>query len=162
MRIRFDVHRAAICTAANKKLRIPLTKNEQLRGARRALLGRTRRNSSRAPFQRMKTCALTRVSSRNKKAAWHKAFHAFVIDAQPREAREPSSAFAPEPTLAPGHGDDSHRGKFFFTAAAGSRSEERNRDRTHPNRPEVIRAQRLPCGVPRAPSCAPNCDRGAR
>ena len=86
------MHRAAICTAANKKLRIPLTKNEQWQRVRRVLLERRRCNASPARFQRAKTSRTRRVSWRDAETSMAQGFFhcriAFCRNAVTRVARK--------------------------------------------------------------------------
>src|SRR5438270_304042 len=74
MHIRFDMHRAVICTALDEKLRIPLTKNEQWRGARLALLATLRCYASHPRFRHTKTLPTRCVPTRDAETSMAQGF----------------------------------------------------------------------------------------
>jgi hypothetical protein len=69
-----------------------------------------------------------------RKPAWHKAFRGVFGNVAKPAARAARDAFAAAAAPAHPHRADSQPTKIFFTGARPRRSEERNRDRTRPNR----------------------------
>jgi len=151
MHIRFDMHRAAICTAANKKLRIPLTKNEQSQRVRVALLKLTRCNSSHERFQHVKTWRKQSVSWCD---AENRMAQGFFAVGTTDDARTQSGGVASK-IRSQAHVRASPARRIRATKIFFNRHTQRGRQttksiRTRANRRQLIRA-RVHCGARPAP-----------